>query len=154
MTDRTNALQRLMRDTAAVPSPTVTPLTEAVGSDDIHPSKAYGGLWSRRDTAHTVEFRPREPTAIAEAMEYGYLARVQWNAAAGIITLRYQPLGVTVTIQGIGLFDLKEKLRQHLVTWVQEQGDDPVKLQAARRDQGQEFIWVQRIRVEEQAASA
>jgi hypothetical protein len=150
MNDRASPLQRLMRDAPVVgPAPGASSHGE-LASDDVHPSKAYGGLWSRRDMAHTLEFRPLDPTAVAEAMEYSYLARVQWNAAAGIITLRYEPLSVTVTIQGIGLFDLKEKLRQHLVTWVQEQGGDPLKLQAARREQGQEFIWVQRIHLEEQ----
>ncbi|MBI3408197.1 MAG: hypothetical protein HY040_07560 [Planctomycetes bacterium] len=146
-------MQRLTRDAAAVASATASSLPDETASEDVHPSKAYGGLWSRRDIAHTVEFRPLEPTAVAEAMEYGYLARVQWNAAAGVITLRYQPLGVTVTIQGIGLFDLKERLRQHLVTWIQEQGGDPIQIQAGRQGLGREFIWVQRIRVEEQPAT-
>lgn len=152
MNDRSSALQRFTRDAAAVAPATASSLPDETASEDLHPSKAYGGLWSRRDIAHTVEFRPLEPTAVAESMEYGYLARVQWNAATGVITLRYQPLGVTVTIQGIGLFDLKEKLRQHLVTWIQEQGSDAIKMQAARREQGQGFIWVQRIRLEEQRA--
>ncbi len=148
MSSRASALQRLVRDGTASPVPEIS-LPDETDGEDAHPSKAYGGVWSRRDVAHTLEFRPLDPAAVAEAMEYGYLARVQWNAAAGIITLRYEPLGVTVTIQGIGLFDLKERLRQHLVTWVQEQGGDPIKMQAARQALGQEFIWVQRIGVEE-----
>jgi hypothetical protein len=153
MNDRAGVLQRFAREATAVTSAAGTPLPEETAAEDIHPSKAYGGLWSRRDRAYTLEFRPQEPAAVAEAVEYGYLTRVQWNAAAGVITLRYQPLGVTVTIQGIGLFDLKEKLRQHLVTWIQEQGGDSIKMQAARAALGQEFIWVQRIRVEEQPAA-
>lgn len=152
MNNHTSAFQRFARD-AAQAAPTAVALTpETASGEDEHPSKAYGGLWSRRDTARTLELRPLDPTAAAEALEYSYLARVQWNAAAGIITLRYQPLGVNVTIQGIGLFDLKEKLRQHLVTWVQEQGGDPVKMQAARSELGKGFIWVQRIHLEETTA--
>lgn len=152
MNDRTSAFQRFTRDAAQTAPTVAAPPPEAGGSEDAHPSKAYGGLWSRRDSARTLELRPLDPTAAADALEYSYLARVQWNAAAGVITLRYQPLGVCVTIQGIGLFDLKEKLRQHLVTWVQEQGGDPVRMQAARAELGREFIWVQRIRVDEEEA--
>jgi hypothetical protein len=151
MTDRASALQRFTRDaTAAAPSaPSLLP--DATASEDVHPSKAYGGLWSRRDLAHTLEFRPLDATAAAEALEYSYLARVQWDAAKGVITLHYQPLGVVVTISGLGLFDMKEKLRQHLVTWIQEQGADPIKMQGAKRAMGQDFIWVQQIRIDERA---
>ena len=152
MNDRASALQRFMRDARDAPRPADARPTEETAAEDVHPSKAYGGLWSRRDIAHTLEFRPLEASAVADAVEYGYLARVQWNAKDGVITLSYQPLGVTVTIQGINLAELKEKLRQHLVTWIQEQGADPLRMQAARQALGQGFMWVQRIRLEEQAA--
>lgn len=152
MSDKTSLLEQLKREaTAASSSGAVrtgrTASPDDTANDDVHPSKAYGGMWSRRDRAHTLEFRPCDATGVAEALEYSYLARVQWNAAAGIITLHYQPLGVTVTIQGIGLFDLKEKLRQHHATWIQEQGNDPIKMQAARQTLGTTFIWVQSIRL-------
>ena len=47
-----------------------------------------------------------------------------------------------------------ERLRQHLVTWVQEQGDDPLAARRAAeeaRDEGREFVMVQEVRVVELA---
>ena len=150
MSDSAITMQRFAREATAKAAPAASsPPPEAEIVEDTHVSQAYGGLWSRRDRCHTIEFRPLDAMAGADSLEYGYLSRVQWNAAAGVIILRYQPLGVSVTIQGIGLFDLKEKLRQHLVTWIQELGNDPIRMQAARQEHGAEFIWVQRIRVED-----
>ena len=89
MNDRVGALQRLVHDAPTVPGAPGTVLPEVKADEDIHPSKAYGGLWSRRDIAHMLELRPLKPTAVADAVEYSYLARVQWNAAAGFISLHY-----------------------------------------------------------------
>ncbi len=64
----------------------------------------------------------------------------------------YDALGVTVVIRGLNLWELKERIRQHRVTWVQEQGDDPLAVRRAREQakaEGREFVLVQEIRFEE-----
>jgi hypothetical protein len=125
--------------------------------EDVHPSKAYGGLWSRRDKAYTVEFRFLDPRRADEALDYHYLPRVQWRKSTGEIVLPCDALGLTVVIRGLNLGELKERLRQHLVTWVQEQGDDPVRVRQTQdeaRAAGRELVLVQEIRFEEHGPPA
>jgi hypothetical protein len=147
----------------ARPQPPVRPveLREGVESsaepedeakEDVDPSRAYGGVWSRRDRAHTAEFRFCDEGRADEALDYGYLSRVQWHKDRGDIVLLYGGLGVTVVIRGLNLWDLKERLRQHLVTWVQEQGDNPMltrQLKEEARAEGRDLVLVQEIRIEE-----
>jgi hypothetical protein len=121
---------------------------EAEQDEDVHPSRAYGGLWSMRDRAHTAEFRFRDPQRADESVEYSFLSRVQWCKASGEIVLLYDSLGVTVTIRGFNLWELKERLRQHLVTYVQEQGKDALAARQAKeeaRAAGREFVFVEEI---------
>jgi hypothetical protein len=123
---------------------------ETEPAEDVHPSKAFGGMWSRRDRAHTVEFRFLDPGKPDESFDYNYLPRVSWHKG-GEIALLFDMLGVTVRIRGLNLLELKERLRHHLVTWVQEQGSDPVATRLAREEakaQGREFVFVQEIRIE------
>jgi hypothetical protein len=54
-----------------------------------HPSRAFGGLWSRRDRAHTVEFRLLDPNKPDESLDYNYLPRVSWHKGRGEIALLY-----------------------------------------------------------------
>jgi hypothetical protein len=136
-----------------VPSAEPVPeaVVEAAPGEDTHPSKAYGGLWSRRDHAHTIEFRLLDPNRSDESFDYNYLPRVSWHKGKGEIALLYDTLGVSVVIRGLNLAELKERLRQHLVTWVQEQGNDPVKIKLAQeqaRAEGREFVFVQEICIE------
>ena len=124
---------------------------EAEPGEDVHPSQAYGGLWSRRDRAHTVEFRLLDPEQPDESFDYNYLPRISWHKGQGEIAMLFDSLGVTVRIRGLNLLELKERLRQHLVTWVQEQGDDPVTTKLAKeeaRTAGRELVLVQEIRIE------
>ena len=121
--------------------------------EDEHPSKAFGGLWNSRDRTHTLEFRFRDPARADETLDYNFLPRVQWRKADGEIVLLYDALGVTVIIRGLNLWELKERIRQHLVTWVQEQGDDPLLVRRGREEakaEGRDFVLVQEIRFEEQ----
>ena len=77
---------------------------------------------------------------------------MQWRKADGEIVLHYLTLGVTVFIRGLNLWELKERIRQHLVTWVQEQGDDPLtvrRLKEEAKAEGRDFVLVQQIRLEE-----
>jgi hypothetical protein len=125
--------------------------------EDTHPSMAFGGLWGRSVRAHKVEFRlrPGKGKVEGEALDYAWLPRVQWVPSEGKIVLPFT-LGVTVTIRGINLLELKEKLRQHLVTWVAEQGDDPVFVQEERaraREEGREPVIIYQIRVDEAEAA-
>ena len=60
-----------------------------------------------------------------------------------------------VRIRGLNLVELKERLRQHLVTWVQEQGKDPVAIKLAgeeARTAGRELVLVQEIHIEKHSA--
>ena len=60
---------------------------------------------------------------------------------------------MTVTIRGLNLSELKERLRQHLVTWVQEQGSDPIAIRRAQeqaRSEQRELVFVQEIRIVQQ----
>jgi hypothetical protein len=147
-----------LHDTARIEKlPVAEVLPEAVGEaepgEDTHPSKAYGGLWSLRGRAHTVEFRLRDPHKPDESFDYNYLPRVSWHKSRGEIALLYDTLGVTVFIRGLNLAELKERLRQHLVTWVQEQGNDPVAIKQAQEEariEGRDFVFVQDIRIEKQ----
>ena len=119
-----------------------------------HPSKAFGGLWNRTDRAHTLELRFLDSERPDETLDYNFLPRVQWRKAAGEIVLLYEALGVKVIIRGLNLWELKERIRQHRVTWVQEQGDDPLMLRRAREEakaEGREFVLVQEIRFEEKS---
>lgn len=139
----------------AEPLPIADTLPEVVeeAGEDVHPSKAYGGLWSRHERAHTVEFRMLDPAKADESFDYNYLPRVSWHKGKGEIALLYDVLGVTVLIRGINLSELKERLRQHLVTWVQEQGNDPIAVKLAKeeaRAAGRECVFVQEIRIEKQ----
>jgi hypothetical protein len=121
------------------------------GEEDTHPSQAYGGVWSRRDKVPKVEFRFLDPQRFAESLDYGWLNRVRWHQGRGLIELVYAD-GPKVTIRGINLWDLKEKLRQHLVTWVQEQGADTLLLKEESlraREEDREPLIVQEIRFEE-----
>jgi hypothetical protein len=71
----------------------------------------------------------------------------------GEIVLLYSALGVTVVICGLNLWELKERIRQHLITWVQEQGDDPLVMRRGLEEakaEGRDFVLVQEIRFEEQ----
>jgi hypothetical protein len=147
-----NFLRAAMR---AEPLPVADEVPEAVGEtepgEDVHPSKAFGGLWSSRDRAHTVEFRFLDPNKPDESLDYNYLPRVSWHKGKGEIALLFDMLGVVVRIRGLNLLELKERLRQHLVTWVQEQGNDPVAIRLAREEakaQGREFVYVQGISIE------
>lgn len=141
--------------------PVAEALPEAVevgeSGEEAHPSKAYGGLWSRRDRAHTVEFRLLDPHKSDESFDYNYLPRVSWYKGRGEIALLYDTLGVTVFIRGLNLAELKERLRQHLVTWVQEQGNDTVAIKQAQEEAragGRDFVFVQEIRIEKQNPEA
>jgi hypothetical protein len=127
--------------------PSVEPEEEA--AEDVHPSRAYGGVWSRRDRAHTAEFRFCDDGRADESLDYGFLSRVQWHKDRGEIVLLYGGLGVTVVIRGLNLWDLKERLRQHLVTWVQEQNNNPMLARQLREDaqaEGRDTVLVQEIR--------
>ena len=146
-----------LRDTAARVErlPVAEPLPEAVveaePGEDTHPSKSFGGLWSRQDRAHMVEFRLLDPHQPDESFDYNYLPRVSWHKGRGEIALLYDALEVTVLIRGLNLGELKERLRQHRVSWVQEQGNDPVAIRLAQeqaRAEGREFVFVQEIRIE------
>src|SRR5262249_43824105 len=111
------------------------------------------GLWGRSTRAHKVEFRlrPGKGKVEGEALDYAWLPRVRWVPSEGKIVLPFT-LGVTVTISGVGLFELKEKLRQHLVTWVAEQGNDPIFVEeekARAREEGRDPVIVFQIRVDE-----
>jgi hypothetical protein len=135
--------------------PVADALPEAVEEiepgEDVHPSQAFGGLWSRRDRAPTVEFRFLDPEKPDESFDYNYLPRVSWHKGKGEIALLFDTLGVTVRIRGLNLQELKERLRQHLVTWVQEQGNDPIASKVVKeqaRAEGREFVLVQEIRIE------
>jgi hypothetical protein len=143
----------------AEPLPVAEALPDAVEEiepgEDVHPSLSYGGLWSRRDRAHTVEFRLLNPEQPDESFDYNYLPRISWHKGEGEITLLFDTLGVTVRIRGLNLLELKERLRQHLVTWVQEQGDDPVATRLAKEEAkiaGLELVLVQEIRIEKNSA--
>jgi hypothetical protein len=108
-------------------------------------------LWSRRDRAHTIELRFLDPQKPDESFDYNYLPRVSWHKGKGEISLLYDALGVTVVIRGLNLSGLKERLRQHLVTWVQELRNDPIAIKQAQeqaRAEGIEFVFVQEIRIE------
>src|SRR5262249_45930840 len=67
---------------------------EAEKEEDVHPSKAYGGLWSRRHRAFAAEFRFRDSERLDEALDYNFLSRVHWRKGAGEIVLLYERLGV------------------------------------------------------------
>ena len=153
---RPNWLQAAVR---SEPLPVADELPEAAQEiepgEDVHPSQAYGGLWSRRDRAHTVEFRLLDPGKPDESFDYNYLPRISWHKGEGEIALLFDTLGVTVYIRGLNLLELKERLRQHLVTWVQEQGDDPVAMKLAKEEAktaGRELVLVQEIRIEKNSA--
>jgi hypothetical protein len=121
---------------------------EAEKEDDVDASKAYGGLWSRRDRAHTAEFRFLDTAKPDESLDYNFLSRVQWRKDAGEIVLLYEGLGVKVVIRGLNLAELKERLRQHMVTWVQEQGNDPLVVRQAKeeaRAEGRGLVLVEKI---------
>jgi hypothetical protein len=125
---------------------------EETKAEDVHPSRAYGGIWSRRDKAHTVEFRFLNPDRADETFDYSWLPRVQWRKQEGMIVLHYEALGVKVSIRGTNLWELKERIRQHLVTWVQEQGNHPLAVrhaQEAAEEEGKDFVFVEEIRLEE-----
>jgi hypothetical protein len=138
---RLNLREPGTRPPPAEPPP--PPARPEEGGEDTHPSKAYAGLWSRRDRAPKVEFRRLpahcrgEDAAEGESLDYAWLARVRWfpgRPDGQRIVLPFTDLGFVVTIRGRHLFDLKEKLRAHLVTWVQEQGDDPLWLKSLPED--------------------
>jgi hypothetical protein len=137
-------------------APSAAEAVEVEGAEpheDVHPSKAYGGLWNRRDRAHMVEFRPLDPEKPAEAFDYNHLPRVRWHKGRGEIVLLYETLGVKVVIRGLNLADLKERLEQHMVTWVQEQATDPVAVRLAQdeaRAEGRDLVLVQEIGIFEQ----
>jgi hypothetical protein len=139
-----------------LPAATAEPEAEQKAEEqqeEDHPSRAFGGIWSRRDRAHTLEFRFLDPACPDETLDYNFLPRVQWRKAEGEIVLLYDALGVTVVIRGLNLWELKERIRQHLVTWVQEQGDDPLMVRRGREEakaDGRDFVLVQEIRWEEQ----
>lgn len=111
---------------------------EAPGRDEEEePGSAYATV-RNRDRAEMVEFRllparagQHPDRAEADAFDYAWLPRLQWrpgaDRAAAEIVLP-SSLGVTITIRGRNLEDLKEKLRRKMVTWVQEQGDNPLVL--------------------------
>ncbi|OWK45580.1 hypothetical protein [Fimbriiglobus ruber] len=150
-----NGRNWLQAATRAEPVPLAVELPAAVEEtepgEDVHPSRAYGGVWSRRDRTHTVEFRFLDPEKPDESFDYNYLPRVSWHKGKGEIALIFDTLGLTVRIRGLNLVELKERLRQHLVTWVQEQGNDPVATKLAReeaRTAGQELVLVQEIGIE------
>jgi hypothetical protein len=118
----------------------------------IDASKSYGGVWNRRDRAHTLEFRFRDADRPDETLDYNFLPRVQWRKAQGEIVLLYASLGVRVVICGLNLWELKERIRQHLVSWVQEQANDEVAVSRAKeiaKDEGRELVLVEEIRFEE-----
>ena len=124
-------------------------------AEDVHPSRGYGGIWSRRDKAHTVEFRFLDQDRADETFDYSWLPRVQWRKQEGIIVLHFETLGVKVSIRGTNLWELKERIRQHLVTWVQEQGNHPLAFRHAQEEaeaEGKDFVFVEEIRLEEEKA--
>ncbi len=126
--------------------------------EEVHPSKAYAGLWGRKERATKVEFRllPGKGKVEGEAVDYAWLPRVQWVPSEGKIILR-STLGVTVTICGLNLWELKEKLRQSMVTWVQEQGADPIVMRQAAeeaRAEGRDLVFVKEIRIDEPKPAA
>ncbi len=84
-------------------------------------------------------------------MEYSFRRRTIWHKAECKIELQFVD-GLKIMIEGTGLFDLKEKLRMHRVTWLQEQGADAIARADAShtaKDQGEPFLWVERITIEE-----
>lgn len=152
MLDRLQLREPLPRSPALAKPLTSPPVSD---EEDTHSSKAYAGLWSRRDRAPKVEFRRLpaqcrgEDAAEGESLDYAWLARVRWFPAkpdGQRIVLPFTDLGLTITIRGKNLYDLKEKLRAHLVTWIQEQGEDALWLQSLPADQPV----VYEIRIEEE----
>ena len=122
------------------------------GQEERDACRAYGGLLNRRDRAQTLEFRFLDAEAPDETLDYNFLARMQWRKGEGEIVLLYDGLGVKVVIRGLNLFELKERIRQHMVTWVQEQGSDELTVRRAREEakmEGRELVLVEQIRVEE-----
>ncbi|MCI0658625.1 MAG: hypothetical protein L0170_16350 [Acidobacteria bacterium] len=154
MNDRRQALeeQPWYERPVRVPPPARKPPEEDKPEEDTDPSKTFGGLWSRADRPHKIEFRFLDPQRDDESFDYAWLPRIKWGKGRGEIKLLFEAIGVTVTIRGVNLWDLKEKLRRHLVTWVQELGDDPVMIQEEKlraQEEGRKPIIIYEIRIEE-----
>ncbi len=146
MSDKSSVLQELVQR-ARSPEDQAPELD----GEDRHDSQAFAAARSRRDRVPMLElrFQSNQPH---EALDYSYLTRMRWNGETGTIQLLYTPLAILVIIEGMGLFDLKEKLRQHHVTWIQEQGCDERLTRAAQlaaQERNQPFVWVRKITIRE-----
>jgi hypothetical protein len=113
-----------------------------------HPSRAFAAKRGIKDRADDIEFRLLAADRPDLAADYTLLRRILWHKQAGRVELLFMD-GLKVTIHGTNLLDLKERIRLRRVTWVQEQGADPVRMRKAQHDLGKGFLWVEKIDVEE-----
>jgi hypothetical protein len=129
------------------------PLPDDGRSEDVDASRAYGGVWGRGErSAQSMEFRFLDPERADETLDYAWLPRIQWCKGQGLIVLHYEALGIKVSIRGVNLRELKERICRHLVSWVQEQGDDPLFIREVKeqpRAEGREAVIIHEIRLEE-----
>lgn len=117
--------------------------------DEEHPSRAYACVRGQRDSAAVLELRFLHPNTPDQALEYSLRRRTLWDKAGGAIVLEFVD-GLRATIRGIGLSELKERLLRRVVTWVQEQGTDRVRMAEAERTaraRGDQLVWVTAIEV-------
>ena len=125
---------------------------EAEG-EEPHGSRAFACLRGHKDKAENVELRLLDPALPDQSLEYSLRRRQLWEKKKGSITIEFVT-GVKAHIRGVGLADLRERLRLRRVTWVQEQGDDPVAMKEAElaaRERREPFVWVTRIEIEEES---
>lgn len=151
--DRNRNVPGRLRDVLAVPPPTPTPTpTPEPEAEAEHPAKCFGYLRGIRERADNVEFRFLDVNRNSEALDCSWQPRVSWRKRPCAIVLCYPSLGITVTIHGINLWELKELLRRRRVTWVHEQGTDPIRLKELEilaRQAGEEPVIVTRIEFDE-----
>ena len=119
--------------------------------EETHTTHAYACVRGQRERSETVEFRTLAAHTPDVSCEYSFRRRTIWHKAQGSIELIFMD-GLRVLIEGVNLFDLKEKLRTRRVTWVAEQGTDPVEMEVTKRTAQQlaePFVWIERITLTE-----
>ena len=126
---------------ASIPLAGSQPPTDAAEQPEEH-TRNYTAVRGARERVQSVEFALLPGKGAWPSLEYAFLKETWWSPGdqEQEIVLAYTT-GVKVTVTGWGLRRMYELLRQHRVTAVREDGDDPVKEKAARLEKAESWIY-------------
>lgn len=154
MNDRLKDLLGMKPEPPPAPSTAVTPAGAEPFAAELPEEEegealsggAYAARRGMKDRAEDIEFRLLARDRPDLAAEYHLRRHTLWHKADGSIELVFVD-GLRVRIRGLHLFELKERIRLRRVTWVQEQGSDPLRMKAAQQQLGAQFVWVEKIEI-------